>query len=228
LRAKHTLTEISLDSAVGYYRTLARVHHAQRRALFSPGLRRALDGHDPAQRVVALMDECDDADSLLQAQYVDVQTYLVGDILTKVDRTSMAHSLEARAPFLDYEFVEWGMRLPAGLKLRGQDGKWVLKQALASLVPASLLNRPKRGFATSLSSLFRTEAPTLRARLLGPAMLDSGLFDSTAIGRMLDEHTSRAFDHSGALWLLLTFEGFLSHQAQCAIPERIAAIVSQN
>ena len=223
LRAKHTLTEISLDSALGYYRTLAKVHHVQRRALFSATLRAALDGHDPAQRVVVLMDECDDADSLLQAQYVDVQTYLVGDILTKVDRTSMAHSLEARAPFLDYEFVEWGMRLPPGLKLRGQEGKWVLKQALAALVPAALLNRPKQGFATSLASLFREEASQLRSRLLGPTMLDSGLFDQAAIGRMLDEHSSRASDHSGAIWLLLTFEGFLSHRAANVIPERIAA-----
>ncbi len=223
LRAKHTLTEISLDSALGYYRTLAKVHHEQRRALFSGSLRAALDGHDPAQRVVALMDECDDADSLLQAQYVDVQTYLVGDILTKVDRTSMAHSLEARAPFLDYTFVEWGMRLPPGLKLRGQEGKWVLKQALAALVPAELLARPKQGFATSLAGLFRDESARLRTRLLGPAMLDSGLFDPAAIGRTLEEHTSRAFDHSGAIWLLLTFEGFLAHRAAHTIDQQIAA-----
>ncbi len=223
LRAKHTLTEISLDTALGYYRTLAKVHHEQRRALFSPAIRRALDGHDPAQRVVTLMEECDDADALLQAQYVDVQTYLVGDILTKVDRTSMAHSLEARAPFLDYQFVEWGMRLPPGLKLRGHEGKWVLKQALAPLVPAALLNRPKQGFATSLSDLFRAEAPRLRARLLGPAMLDSGLFDQSALIRLLDEHTARAFDHSGALWLLLTFEGFLTNFVTSALSERVAA-----
>ena len=68
------------------------------------------------------MDRCNEADSLLQAQFVDVSLYLPGDILPKVDRTSMAHSLEVRAPFLDHEFVEWGMRLPSSLKLRGQEG----------------------------------------------------------------------------------------------------------
>ncbi len=218
LRAKHTLTELSLDSALGYYRTLAKVHHDQRRALFSPSLRSALDGHDPSSRVVDLMQACETEDGLLQAQYVDVQTYLVGDILTKVDRMSMAHSLEARAPFLDHRFVTWGMTLPPALKLRGQEGKWVLKRALEPLLPRDILYRPKQGFAMSLSQLFRTEAPRLRERLLGPAMLESGLFDGVAIGRLLDQHVSGAFDHAGALWLLLTFEGFLTAQATVGAP----------
>ena len=216
LRAKHTLTEISLDSALGYYRTLAKVHHDQRRALFSPTLRSQLDGHDPADRVVDLMQECDGADSLLQAQYVDVNLYLVGDILTKVDRTSMAHSLEVRAPLLDYEMVECGMRLPPALKLRGQEGKWVLKKALEPLVPSEILNRRKQGFAMSLSGLFRTEAARLRDRLLGGPMLESGLFDRDALAQVIDEHKSGRMDHAGALWLLLTFEGFLS---QVAFPQ---------
>ena len=210
LRAKHTLTEISLDSALGYYRTLAKVHHDQRRALFSPTLRGQLDGHNPSDRIVDLMQECDSADTLLQAQYVDVNTYLVGDILTKVDRTSMAHSLEVRAPFLDYEFVEWGMRLPPSLKLRGQDGKWVLKRALEPLVPHEILYRRKQGFAMSLSALFRDKAAQLRERLLGSRMLDSGLFDGPALARMVDEHETGRFDHAAPLWLLLTFEGFLA------------------
>ncbi len=223
LRAKHTLTEISLDSALGYYRTLAKVHHDQRRSLFSPGLRAQLDGHDPSARVVDLMQECDADDSLLQAQYVDVNLYLVGDILTKVDRTSMAHSLEVRAPFLDYEFVEWGMRLPPGLKLRGQEGKWVVKKALEPLVPYEILYRRKQGFAMSLGGLFRAEAARLRERLLGPAMLDCGLFDPATIGRLLDEHAAGRFDHSGALWLLLTFEGFLMQMQAPGVPALHAA-----
>ena len=209
LRAKHTLTEISLDSALGYYRTIAKVHHDQRRALFSPGWRAQLVGHDPADRIVDLMQECDSGDTLLQAQYVDVNSYLVGDILTKVDRTSMAHSLEVRAPFLDHEFVEWGMRLPPSLKLRGQEGKWVLKRALEPLAPHEILYRRKQGFATSLAPLFRTEAGRLRERLLGSRMLGSGLFDGAALGRMVDEHETGRFDHAGPLWLLLAFEAFL-------------------
>ena len=223
LRAKNTLTEISLDSALGYYRTIAKLHHAQRRALFSAPLRAALDGHDPSDRIVALMDQCDDEDSLLQAQFTDIQTYLVGDILTKVDRTSMAHSLEARAPFLDYQLVEWGMRLPPSLKLRGQEGKWVLKKAMEPMLPHALLYRPKQGFATSLTTVFRARMTEVRARLLGPAMLESGLFDRAAIARLLDQHATGTSDHAGPIWLLLTFEGFLMHAAALVEPRREAA-----
>ena len=209
LRAKHTLTELSLDSALGFYRTIAKVQHAQRRSLFSASLCSELDGYDPADQVVSLMAQHDEADSLLSAQLVDVNLYLPGDILSKVDRTSMAHSLEVRSPFLDHEFVSWGLRLPAELKLKGQEGKWVLKKALEPIVPSEILYRPKQGFATSLAELFRAQSKTVRARLLGPVMADSTLFQREALERLVSEHDSEQFDHSGVLWLLLVFEGFL-------------------
>ena len=216
LRAKHTLTEISLDSALGYYRTLAKTQHDLRRQMFAPALRTQLDGHDPAARVADLMQACDTNDSLLQAQYVDVNTYLVGDILTKVDRTSMAHSLEVRAPFLDHDLVGWGMSLPPALKLRGHEGKWVLKRALEPIVPPALLYRRKQGFAMGLSGLFRREAGRLRERLLGGPMLDSGLFDQAAIAGMIDRHEQGRSDFAGPIWLLLAFEGFLAMQSAAA------------
>ena len=222
LRAKHTLTEVSLDSALGYYRTLVKVHHDQRRRLFSTPLRAQLDGHDPAARVVDLMQACDADDSLLQAQYVDVNTYLVGDILTKVDRTSMAHSLEVRAPFLDHDFVGWGMSLPPSLKLRGQEGKWLLKRALEPALPSEILYRRKQGFAMSLSSLFRKDAGRLRERLLGGPMQDSGLFDAATVAEMIDRHEQGRSDYAGPLWLLLVFEGFLTAQSAPASVARAA------
>lgn len=210
LRAKHTLTELSLESALGFYRTIAKVHHDQRRRLFSRSLRACLVAYDPADRVASVMERCDDADSLLQAQFVDVELYLPGDILTKVDRTSMAHSLEVRAPFLDHEFVSWGMRLPSHLKLRGQEGKWILKKALEPIIPNEILYRQKQGFATSLADTFRHQSEVVRQRITGSTMLDSGLFDPTELKRLVDEHRLGGFDHSGILWLLLVFEGFLS------------------
>ena len=222
LRAKHTLTEISLDSALGYYRTVAKLHHDQRRDLFSTTLRAQLDGHDPAARIVDHMQACNTDDTLLQAQYVDVNTYLPGDILTKVDRTSMAHSLEVRSPFLDHTLVEWGMALPASCKLRGQEGKWVLKRALEPMLPADLLYRRKQGFATSLSGVCRTEAAELRSRLLAGPMLDSGLFDGAVIAGLIDRHEAGRGDHSMSLWLLLAFEGFLTAQAVSATVARAA------
>ncbi len=214
LRAKHTLTEISLDSALGYYRTVCKVHHAQRRALFSRTLAAQLDGHDPADQVAAIMDRCDEADPLQQAQMVDLETYLPGDILTKVDRASMAASLEVRAPLLDHSLVEWGLSLPTALKIRRGGGKYLLKRAMEPYLPHDILYRTKQGFAASLANQFRAGADRLRDRLLGDAMAGSGLFDAGTLARLIDEHEEGRFDHSGVLWLLLVFEGFLFSQAK--------------
>ena len=222
LRAKHTLTELSLDSALGYYRTIARVQDEARRALFAPGLTGALDGYDAAARIGALMEESGTEDSLAQAQYVDLATWLPGAMLTKVDRASMAHGLEVRAPFLEYRLVEWGLSLPASLKLRGGEGKYVLKRALEPLLPREVLYRPKQGFAMSLGGMFRREMARLRTRLLGPVMGDLGLFRIEAIGRLLDQHEAGAFDHSLALWHLLVFEGFAASEL-AGVPALAAA-----
>jgi asparagine synthetase B (glutamine-hydrolysing) len=221
LRAKHTLTELSLDSALGYYRTIARVHHDRRRALFAPELEIALDGYDPAARIPALIAESGTDDPLAQAQYVDINTWLAGDILTKVDRASMANSLEVRAPLLDCQLVEWGLSLPAPLKLRGGQGKYVFKKAMEPWLPKNVLYRSKQGFAASLGSLFRREATRIRARLLGEPMLDSGLFVRESLAQMIDEHAAGRFDHSLALWQVLVFEGFLASEVACADPEPV-------
>jgi asparagine synthase (glutamine-hydrolysing) len=213
LRAKHTLTELSLDSALGYARTVTKVQLERRRALFSPALAAALDGHDPLARIAPLMEASGSEDALTQAQYVDLHTWLPGDILTKVDRASMANSLEVRAPFLDEDFVGWGFSLPAALKLRGGAGKYLLKRALEPHLPRELLYRPKQGFASSPAATFRAQAGRLRGRLLGDAMDGSGLFSPPSVLRLIDEHEAGAFDHSAPLWLLLVFEGFLASQA---------------
>ena len=216
LRAKHTLTELSLDSALGYYRTVCKTHDERRRALFSKQARAALDGHDPAAPIAALMRECDPEDGLLQAQYVDLHTHLPGDILTKLDRTSMAVSLEVRPPLLDHELVAWGMALPARLKLRGGTGKLVLRQAMGPHLPAGILGRRKQGFADGIGPLLAAEAPQVRERLLGAAMLDDGWFDPAALRRLVDEHASGRFDHGQVLWQLLSLEGFLAQAAPAA------------
>jgi asparagine synthase (glutamine-hydrolysing) len=223
LRARHTLTEMSLDSALGYYATVCRTGEERRRGLFSATLRAELDGHDPAARFGVLMEECDPDEPLLQAQYADLHTYLPGDILAKVDRASMAVSLEVRPPLLDHTLVGWGLALPARLKLRHGVGKHVLRQALAPMLPADLLAGAKRGFAAPLGGALRAAMPRVRARLLGGAMLGSGLFDAAALIRLLDQHESGLLDHAQPLWLLLVLEGFLADQARQAEAPRAAA-----
>ena len=220
LRAKHTLTELSLDAALGYARTITRTQDAERHALFSPSLRARIAGHDPFAPVRAVMDAAHDADPLLQAQLVDLATWLPGDILTKVDRASMAASLEVRAPFLDHEFLSWGLALPAALKIGAGGGKHILKQALEPLLPRDILYRPKQGFTSDLAPLFRAQMTRVRGLVLGPAMLDSGLFDAAAIGRLLDAHEAGARDHAQVIWLLLAFEGFLA--ALAGMPAAVA------
>ncbi len=188
-----------------------------------PTLSSALDGYDPAWRVPALIEESGSDDPLAQAQYVDINTWLVGDILTKVDRASMANSLEVRAPFLDYQLVEWGLSLPASLKLHNGEGKYVLKKALEPWLPKGVLYRRKQGFATALGPLFRREIDRVRTRLLGEPMLDSGLFTPASLAQMVDEHEAGRFDHSLALWHLLVFEGFLASEVAGVGQEAVAA-----
>jgi asparagine synthase (glutamine-hydrolysing) len=214
LRAKHTLTEMSLDSALGYYSTLCKAQFERRRGLFTPALTSRLDGYDPGARVVEIMAESDEADSLRQAQMVDLALYLPGDILTKVDRTSMAHGLEVRAPLLDTDFMQWGLGLPSALKMRGGQGKRVLKQAMAVQLPREILYRAKQGFAASPAGALRAAASTLRARLLGESMLDSGLFQRRGLDAVIEQHVTGGFDHSQILWSLLVFQGFLAGAAR--------------
>jgi asparagine synthase (glutamine-hydrolysing) len=223
LRAKTTLTEISLDSALGYYRTLCQTQDEQRRRLFSPATRASLDGHDPSARILSLFNQGDGTDTLRDAQRVDVETYLPGDILTKVDRTSMAVGLEVRCPLLDHDLVAWGLDLPARLKLKNGTGKAVLREAAAPLLPSAILSRPKQGFAVSLGTELKRESANLRKTLLGAPMLDSGLFDASALARLIDEHESGSFDHAQPLWLLLVMEGFLATLSEAKQAQPVAA-----
>ncbi len=213
LRAKYTLTELSLDAALGYFRMVTKVHREARQAVYSDRLRADLDGYDPGAVIAGLMDQVGTDDALKAAQYVDIHTYLVGDILTKVDRASMANSLEVRAPFLDIGLIAFGLSLPPALKLRGTAGKHVLKRAMEPYLPKQVLYRTKQGFASSPAAVFRAEAARLRGRLLGGAMLECGLFRARSIAELIDQHAAGQFDHSHALWLLLVFEGFLAAMA---------------
>ncbi len=212
LRAKHTLTELSLDAALGYYRTAARFQDEQRRALLSPALRARLGGYGPGERFAALMEESGSDDPLCQAQHADLATWLPGQMLTKVDRTSMASSLEVRSPLLDHRLVSWGLALPAGYKIRQGRGKAVLREAVAGWLPPGALDRPKQGFAMNLAETLRAGMPAVRRQLLGPDLLDAGLLRPEAVASLLHEHESRERDHAQPIWLLLVLAGFLASE----------------
>ena len=148
-------------------------------------------------------------DFLTQMSIVDVQSYLPGDILTKVDRASMCASLEARVPLLDHHLVEFALSLPARLKYRDGQGKWLLRQAIRGRVPDRVLDHPKQGFAVPLKHWFRRE---LRYRLEGMLRADSALVaytDTGSVRRLVREHLSGRRDHSHLLWRLLALELWL-------------------
>jgi asparagine synthase (glutamine-hydrolysing) len=144
-----------------------------------------------------------------------MKTYLVGDIHTKVDRASMAHALEVRVPLLDHKLVEWMSGLPASIKLRGNEGKYIFKKALEPYLPKDILYRKKMGFSVPLASWFRGPLrQRLRDALLGETLAGTGMFDRTFLEEMFDHHQSGRRDYSAPLWTLLMFEAFLRNHNQ--------------
>jgi asparagine synthase (glutamine-hydrolysing) len=147
-------------------------------------------------------------DPLSRVLYVDTKTYLPGDILTKVDRMSMATSLEARVPMLDHVFVEWATALAPRWKMRSGNQKYILRKLAERVgVPNEVLNRPKQGFSLPLGYWMRNELKELvQTILLEPRTLQRGYFNANGVRRMLDEHFAERRDHSARLWRLLALE----------------------
>ncbi|MEX1994490.1 MAG: XrtA/PEP-CTERM system amidotransferase [Steroidobacteraceae bacterium] len=214
LRGKTTLQALARDSVDAYLHGVSICPRELRAQLFSPGFRSGLQGYDAAEVFRGHVGGKSFEDAMALVQYLDFKTYLPGDILTKVDRASMAHSLEVRTPFLDYEFVEWVSSLPTSVKLRGGEGKYILKDSLRPLLPEQILFRSKMGFAVPLDVWFRG---SLRQHIgevvAGGRLAESGIFDPATLRRIVDDHLAGRRDHSAPLWSLLMFEGFLRKHA---------------
>ncbi|MFA5494879.1 MAG: XrtA/PEP-CTERM system amidotransferase [Porticoccaceae bacterium] len=206
-RAKTTFQALARNSVEAYLHSVSICSPEQRAAMFSPALKRELQGYS-VQTVFdhhAANSPTDDPLSMIQ--YLDMKTYLVGDILTKVDRASMAHALEVRVPFLDHPLAEWVSGLPAEWKLRGQEGKYLLKKSLEPHLPNEVLYRPKMGFGVPLAKWFRGPLKArLRNDLLDGGLARSGLFNQDYLERLVNEHQSGRRDHSAPLWTLLMFQ----------------------
>ncbi|MEO9135370.1 MAG: asparagine synthase-related protein, partial [Casimicrobiaceae bacterium] len=210
LRAKTTFEALGRNSVEGYFHGMSIFRDDMRRALFTPAFKAQLAGYNAIEVFNHHASLAQTDDPLALIQYLDLKTYLVGDINTKVDRASMAHSLEVREPLMDHPLVEWLASLPSSLKVRGQEGKWLLKKAMEPRLPQDVLYRPKMGFAVPLARWFRGP---LRARiedaLSGDRLLATGIFNATYLRRLFDAHSSGARDYSAPIWSLLMFEAFL-------------------
>ncbi len=209
LRAKSTFESLGRDSLAGYFHSVSVMGDGLRSRLYSDAFRRELQGYH-AVEVLRRHGENAPDHPLSCVQYLDLKTYLPGDILTKVDRASMAHSLEVRVPILDHPLVEWAATLPPAFKLRGREGKYLFKKALEPYLPHDVLYRPKMGFAVPLAAWFRGPLrERVRAVLLGPAMADSGWFDMGFVRHLLEQHQRGLRDYSAPIWSLLMFASFL-------------------
>lgn len=213
LRAKTTFQSLSMSTMEGYGNTMSRLRAEERKALFSPDYRRQLAGYSGLEIIKHHSKQAPTDDPLKLIQYLDIKTWLPGDILTKVDRASMAHSLEVRAPLLDHNFIEWAFSIQNSDNIRGKQGKYAFKKALEPYVDDNILYRPKMGFSIPISQWFRGPLKQkLTTNVLSEKMFDSGYFNPNQLNKMVNEHTTGRRDHGDALWCILMFAQFLNRQ----------------
>jgi asparagine synthase (glutamine-hydrolysing) len=210
-RAKTTFESLARNSVEAYLHSVSLTSEDQRKAMFSDALHSELQGYRASETFDYHAKRSPTDDPLSMIQYLDMKTYLVGDILTKVDRASMAHSLEVRVPLLDHKFVEWVSGLPVSDKLRGQEGKYILKKALEPHLPRDVLYRPKMGFGVPLGKWFRGPLKQrLRASLLDGGLAETGLFNQGYLEKLVTDHQSGLREYSAPLWSLMMFQAAIA------------------
>ena len=223
LKGARALRHLASDPADAY-----AVKHAY--GMFEPGAKGRLysadfaasvRGTDPLSSFRDLYRRCESADPVDRALYVDVHSYLVDDILTKVDRMSMAVSLEAREPLLDHRLLEFAARVPVSLKLRDGRGKYLLRKVLERRIPRTILERGKHGFEAPIGEWLRGPlAPMADDLLCGGRLRDRGLFDDREVSRLWREHRDGRADHRHRLWQLVMLELWFRQFADRAPAER--------
>jgi asparagine synthase (glutamine-hydrolysing) len=208
---RHRATRLAragaLDTIDRYAMWVAFFDDERRFALFTPELNAELASYDAAAPLRDAYASSDAETMVERLLDVDVQTYLVGDLLVKMDIASMTYSLEVRSPFLDHELLEFVARLPTSMKLRRGETKYILKRALRPWLPEHLLTRTKRGFSIPLADWFRDELRSMPEDvLLDPHSLGRGWFREETIRALISEHRERRADHAERLWSLLVLE----------------------
>jgi asparagine synthase (glutamine-hydrolysing) len=207
LRAKATLLALGGDGAEGYARALSILPPELRGTLYGPDMLRQLGDYRAEQPLIDMMHGAPARSGLDRAQYADLKFWLPGDILTKVDRTSMAVSLEAREPLLDHRLVEYAASLPERTRVRGGQGKWLLKKAMRRYLPDEILYRPKQGFVTPIAQWLRGPlAGEARAIASSAALARTGWFDGSVLGKLAEAHVAGRADNSRLLWQLLMLD----------------------
>lgn len=205
LRARTTLLSIAEDGAAAYAKAVGVTLPSTRAALYNDAMRRALGGHCAEDAMIVTMRGAPARDGLDAAQYADFKHWLPGAMLTKTDRTSMAVGLEVREPLLDHRLVEFAASLPANLRIRHGQGKWLMKKAMEPWLPREILCRPKMGFVTPISAWFRGSLSNEASALARSPVL-AQWFDAQAIERIASDHRTGRAEYGRTLWQLMMLE----------------------
>ncbi len=204
LRGKATFKNLSCSHIEAYFRSMSACSPELKSDLLSGDVRARLKDYHTVDLFRDYYARAGTADPLSRIQYVDIKTYLPDDILVKVDRASMANSLEVRCPLLDHKLIEFAARMPSSLKLSRGIGKKILKQALEPILPKEILHRPKMGFGVPLATWLRKDLKQLAADALLPQCQD-GLLDQDRVRQLWDEHQRGFRNRATELWALMMF-----------------------
>jgi asparagine synthase (glutamine-hydrolysing) len=211
LRAKTTLLSLARSGAEGYAEAVGFTPPPIRQALYSRKIRSALCDYRAEQAMHSLMENAPARSGLDRAQYADIKQWLPGDILTKLDRTSMAVGLEAREPLLDHRLLEFAASLPENMRVRRGQGKWLMKRTMERYLPQDILYRPKMGFVTPIAQWFRGPlAQTARDISTSATLAKTGWFDPAIMLKVADDHIAGRSDNSRMLWQLLMLDKSVS------------------
>jgi asparagine synthase (glutamine-hydrolysing) len=198
---------LSADRALAAKHAYGMFEPAMKRGVYTDGFAARIDGFDALEPFRTRYAACTSPDPLERSMYVDVHTYLHDDIMTKVDRMSMAVSLESREPLLDHRLLEFAASVPPALKLRNGIRKYLLRRVLGNRLPASILERGKQGFDAPVGEWLRGPlAPMLHDLVGSRRFIERGIFAPAAVSRLADAHRSGREDHRHRLWQLLMLE----------------------
>ncbi len=206
-KAKRFVEGATYPDDLQHVRWMIFLSALDRHQMFVPDVAHMVNGQSSYEFIRHYFRQSAGMDRLNQQNFVDFKTYLVDNILVKVDRMSMATSLEARVPFLDHRVAELSFRMPGELKLRGKETKYILKRAMRDILPEEILYRDKQGFSIPIKNWLRKELRPMLTDVLSPEHLKSqGIFSPTFVSQLVNEHLQGKENHSHRLWALMMFE----------------------
>ncbi len=194
---------------LAFYVTNTFLSDLQLKKLLNPQVQQRVSGYDPANHISKYYRQANGPDHLAKILYTDLKLYLPGDILVKVDRMSMANSLEVRSPLLDHKIIEYAAKIPSALKMKGSQKKHILKQTFGEILPEDVLTRPKRGFVAPIDQWFRNELKPMAETSLLHSEHMNDFFNLTEVSNVWEQHQHGKADQGVLLWTLFMFSLWL-------------------